>query len=58
LGQIVRTLITGQRWAGKHTIFWDGCNDLGETLANGIYLIRVVSGARKETCKVTMLHGK
>jgi hypothetical protein len=41
-GQLVRTLVDGEMAAGRHTVRWDGRNQLGNTVAAGIYLYQIV----------------
>lgn len=41
-GQVVRT-ITGDTDVGRHTVAWDGKNDSGAQLPNGVYNFRVVA---------------
>jgi hypothetical protein len=49
-GQLVRTLVEGEMAAGPHSVHWNGRNQLGKTVAAGIYLYRIV--VRGETGKV------
>jgi hypothetical protein len=41
-GQLVRTLVEGDMAAGRHAVRWNGHNQLGKTVAAGIYLYRIV----------------
>jgi uncharacterized repeat protein (TIGR02543 family) len=41
-GQLVRTLFDGEMTAGGQAVRWDGRNQLGKTVAAGIYLYRLV----------------
>lgn len=41
LGQLVRTLKSGNRSAGFHTVVWDGCDDFGHRVTSGIYFYRL-----------------
>ena len=44
-GQKIRTLVHGIKTPGTHEVIWDAKNDLGEQVANGIYLYRLrISG--------------
>ena len=54
-GQRVRTLLDEVMPAGSHTLTWDGTNDMGEALASGVYLYRVVAGNETLTRKMTLL---
>jgi hypothetical protein len=41
-GQLVRTLIEGEKAAGWHSMHWNGRNQLGKTVAAGVYLYRII----------------
>jgi hypothetical protein len=41
-GQLVRTLADGEMAAGRHTVHWNGRNQLGNAVAAGIYLYQIV----------------
>ena len=41
LGQRVATLVDQRQSAGIHSIFWNGKDDLGRSVASGIYLYRL-----------------
>jgi hypothetical protein len=41
-GQLVRTLVDGDMAAGRHTVRWNGRNQLGNAVAAGIYLYQIV----------------
>jgi hypothetical protein len=41
-GQLVRTLVDGEMAAGRHTVRWNGHNQLGNAVAAGIYLYQIV----------------
>jgi endonuclease I len=45
-GQCVRTLFSGTKAKGKHTMSWDGKRPDGKLCAPGIYLIRLVGGTK------------
>lgn len=40
LGQRVRTLVNEYHSAGFYTLYWNGTNDFGQTVASGMYLYR------------------
>jgi flagellar hook assembly protein FlgD len=44
-GQLVRVLQQGLRTAGTHKLVWDGNNAAGQSLASGVYLVRLRFGA-------------
>ncbi len=47
-GQLVRTLVDGERAAGQHAARWDGRNQSGNTVAAGIYLYRILVRGENE----------
>jgi hypothetical protein len=44
LGIQVRTLTSGTRSAGQHTVIWDGRNGSGHKVASGFYCVRLAFG--------------
>ena len=54
-GQKVATLVKGMRQAGNYAINWDGKDELGTTLATGVYLYELRVGERIENRKLTLL---
>jgi hypothetical protein len=55
-GRCVRTLINEALPAGRHISAWDGRDDQGRTVANGLYLYRLQAGDRSLTAKAVLLH--
>ena len=43
-GQKVLSLVEGSRQAGSYTLFWDGLDAGGQTMASGIYMYRMQTG--------------
>jgi ligand-binding sensor domain-containing protein len=41
LGQMVRTLVDGQRSAGTYSVIWDGRDGSGREVASGVYFCRL-----------------
>ena len=37
-GQLIRTLVGGERAAGSHSVTWDGRDDAGREVASGVYV--------------------
>lgn len=57
MGQHVATLGDGHLNAGAHTLSWDGTNDAHQPVANGAYLIRLVTEhGQSSTTKVLLQH--
>lgn len=54
-GQLVRTLFTGRRTAGVHSLMWDGTDDNGQPLASGIYLCRLQAGTHSAVRKMVLV---
>jgi flagellar hook assembly protein FlgD len=44
MGEKVRTLEQGQKATGSYKAIWDGRNDRGEVVANGLYICRMTAG--------------
>ena len=55
LGRSVKTLASGAKAAGNHSVTWNGDNDNGEPLANGIYLCVLKAGDNKASKKITLI---
>lgn len=54
-GRLVRPLLDEVRPAGPVRVVWDGRGVHGETVANGIYFVRLEAGPRRETEKITLV---
>ena len=59
-GQVVRTLEIGYRIAAAYenrskAIYWDGKNELGETVASGVYFYTLTAGDYSATRKMVIL---
>ena len=48
-GRQIRTLVAGERSAGRYQITWDGRNDAGARVASGMYFVRLTSEGRTST---------
>ena len=55
IGQKVATLVNEQMDAGSHSVFWDGKDDNGESLASGVYLYRLKTDGSEEFVKIRKL---
>jgi hypothetical protein len=51
-GQLVRTLIDGEKAAGRYQIEWDGKNELGAQVSSGVYFYTMQAGSYKATMKM------
>ncbi|MDO9391531.1 MAG: choice-of-anchor J domain-containing protein [bacterium] len=54
-GQRVKTLVNGSLGAGYHQITWNGRNEAGQRVANGVYMYRMNSGSFTATKKLLMV---
>jgi hypothetical protein len=55
LGQHVRTLVSGHRSAGHHTVTWNGRDDRGMSVASGVYLYRLTVGKTVRVRRMTLI---
>ncbi len=53
-GQLVRNLQNDMQSAGNHSVEWNGLNDKGSKLTNGIYFCHLVSGKNVRTLKLIL----
>ncbi|NPV13555.1 T9SS type A sorting domain-containing protein [candidate division WOR-3 bacterium] len=54
-GRVVRTLVNSEVAPGYYTAVWDGTDDGGKQVANGIYLFRVETETSRLTVKGVLL---
>jgi uncharacterized repeat protein (TIGR01451 family) len=54
-GRVVRTLVDGPVAAGRYRPVWDGRNDGGQRVSNGVYFVRLESGSFRETRKLVLI---
>lgn len=54
-GQLVKTLVSGKKEAGYHYVIWDGRNENGIQLSNGIYLYKLKAGNTSIIRKMILL---
>lgn len=55
LGQNLKTLVKGKAEPGKYTLQWNGKDELGRQLPDGVYFIRLSAGKKTLTTKVLMM---
>jgi hypothetical protein len=55
LGQEIRTLVNNTQDAGYQTIQWDGRDDIGQSVASGIYIYRLETDGYVSTKKMILL---
>ena len=54
-GQLIRTLVEGERAAGSYSVTWDGRDDAGRDVASGMYLGRLEVGGFRSVRKVLLV---
>jgi len=54
-GQKVRTLVNETKQAAFYKVVWDGKNDMGESVASGLYFYRLVSSNFSKIEKMTLI---
>ncbi|MBI4052297.1 MAG: T9SS type A sorting domain-containing protein [Elusimicrobia bacterium] len=54
-GQLVKVLFDGAAPAGKGSVDWEGINDFGDTVASGIYLLRMEAPGFTKTQKIVVI---
>ena len=54
-GQLVYTLVNGQKSDGQHTIQWDANDSNGNKMPNGTYFIRLQTEDNTKTTKVVLM---
>ncbi len=59
-GEVIRTVFSGHRELGYYlnrdrAAHWDGRNDVGETVANGVYIYELTTPSFKKTRKMVIL---
>jgi hypothetical protein len=55
IGQTVRTIVDGIRPAGSHRARWNGRDDQGRALADGVYLYRIEAGGFSAVRRMVLL---
>jgi hypothetical protein len=56
-GRLVRTLLRTEQEAGSHVVTWEGKNEMGEDVAEGVYLARL-RGGRSTSSKKIVISGR
>ena len=54
-GQLVRTVLDKTMESGVHEVAWDGRNDTGQSVASGVYLVRLIGGGMRLNQKLVVL---
>ena len=54
-GQEVRTLLSGQLDAGNHRVIWDGLDGEGNSVASGVYCVRISTRGYYAVARITLI---
>jgi flagellar hook assembly protein FlgD len=54
-GRQVRTLFSGTRGAGRHSLVFDGLDDAGRALASGVYFARMSALGEIDTTAMVLV---
>ncbi len=54
-GQKIKTLVSGQQFAGSHLVIWDGKNKKGQEVPSGIYFYRIETSHFRYARKMTLV---
>ncbi len=54
-GHLVTELLVGPQPSGEHSFTWDGRDQFGQTVAGGIYFLKMETGGEVRTRKLTLM---
>jgi len=54
-GRLIRRLMKNHITSARYATMWDGLDDGGQSVASGVYFVRLASGRQNEVKKVTLL---
>jgi len=57
LGQKIKKLVNEFQGYGEHSVKWDGRNENGQIVSDGVYIYRIISGDFVETKKMAHMKG-
>jgi flagellar hook assembly protein FlgD len=55
MGQLVTTLVDHYQLAGTYRIEWDGRDEQGNWVSNGLYIYQMHAGSYTQTCKMILV---
>ncbi|MBM3314224.1 hypothetical protein FJY71_00070 [candidate division WOR-3 bacterium] len=53
-GRVVRALVSGRMAAGRHTVLWDGRDDIGRPAGSGVYFCRLTADRCGDVAKLVL----
>ncbi len=53
-GRVVRSLVEKGQRSGAYSVSWDGADDLGQPVADGVYFARMIAGSETATTKIVL----
>ena len=51
-GKLVKTLLSGTLDAGRHTVTWNGTDNVGRSVQSGVYFVKLTAGKHEAVRKV------
>ena len=51
----MRVLFDGEKDAGEHAVSWDGRDESGRRLANGVYFVELRAGDERQVRRAVLL---
>ena len=54
-GQKIKSLVSSEMTAGRHSVMWDGYDDHGNAVSSGVYLSRLKSGEKVTTQRMLFM---
>ncbi len=55
-GRVVKNLVHGYKKSGKHSVIWDGKNEIGSTVSSGLYIYVLRTANKAISKKMLMIH--
>lgn len=53
-GRVIKTLLNSNQNPGRYTLFWDGKDSRGRTVASGVYICRFLAGDYQRNTKLIL----
>jgi len=55
MGQVVNTLVQGQKQPGNYQVFWDGKDNSGQQVPSGVYYYQIIAKNFKDVKKMLLV---